>query len=225
MAATEKFWAKQQARGAAAPATPASGLDDNATRNELRLMILLLLRPDTSMHRKVIERAYARNAELCHPLFVVVGRDAIVRVLTLWSAANSRLSATVHNITLSGNSALIELTQHIQLRFLPFLPLEWRMFVELDYQPGPNGTKVITRQRDIYVADWMLRSVALGRVVHDLVQVVGTLWVYLVCFVAQLYDDWAARRTSKAEEGPRPIYRQPAAKEEPAAQVESPSST
>ena len=176
--------------GQTVPATGKSTPDaasDDATRNELHLLAFLLLRPDWSMHAKLIERAYARDAELVHPLFVVTGRDAIVRVYETWSAVNARLSLTMHSIALTPHSAVLDLTQHVRLRFLPFLPIDFRMMVELDYVPAsPHGGKVITRQRDIYPADSILRAIAPGRLVHDLVQAVGAALVYLLCWVIDL---------------------------------------
>lgn len=146
--------------------------DSERIEKHLRLLVLALLRRDENIHAKAVEKYYAPNSELINPILGLRrGRQEILGLYQFYSRVLRRLSVHVNKIMISNDqsAAMIELTQHVQFVFFPFMTIQFHMYADLTLTDTADGQgKMIARQIDVYSLGGVLRAFPIVRHMYAL---------------------------------------------------------
>lgn len=120
-----------------------------------------LLSYDEARHRNVLEKYFAEDARLSHPLLTVEGTHNIRRVFRVWTSLNSQEPTIEETPVSDGKEAIVSVTQHLRPRMLPFLHLAVPAQTRLRFKQTENGNWIIYSQEDTWTLDGLIQSVPL----------------------------------------------------------------
>lgn len=118
-----------------------------------------LLSYDDVKHKHVLDKYFAEDAVLIHPLLTTQGTPNIRRVFRVWSSLNALEPTIVESYVLDGQTAVVHSIQNFNPRIFPFLHLKVPAITTLKYRYNPDRGIEIYSQQDNWTLEGLIQSV------------------------------------------------------------------
>lgn len=161
-------------------------MDPKRAGETLSEIVRDLLSYDENRYKHALETYFVEDAKLTHPLLNVEGTHNIRKVFRVWTSLNCREPEPNGAPIYNGETAVIQVFQHLSPTVLPFINIKIPAVTILRFRECDDGLLYIYRQEDNWTLEGLIKSVPLINWWYDYVVrvVVGDLMTRAGSFLA-----------------------------------------
>ncbi|KAG9298750.1 hypothetical protein G9A89_012818 [Geosiphon pyriformis] len=114
---------------------------------------------DEVKHKNVLDKYFATDAKLSHPLLTIEGSHNIRQVYRVWTSLNSLKPEIVESYLLDDKTAIVHTIQNFRPRMLPFIHLKVPGITTLRFNRTTDNDIEIYHQEDTWTLDGLIQSI------------------------------------------------------------------